>query len=394
MNDVVPSTASMAWSKLHGQPSRTLVGLMSGSSCDGVDAALVRVEGTGRGLKAQLLAFETFPYDDAFRSCLLEPNLAVHDVILLNVEVGARLADAAQAMLEVARGQSVRVDAVASHGHTLGHIPPHLGARNAGTLQVGESAVIAERVGLPVISDFRARDMAAGGQGAPLVPYVDWLLFGGDADAVACLNIGGIANFTVVSERLEDVLAFDSGPGNMPIDGAVRRATNGRLHFDDGGRMAASGRVDEAAVHRLLEHPFLVLPPPKSTGREDFGPEVYLNHPALYGLAGHDLVATVTAAVGRTIVQAYQRFIEPQRPVKRLVVSGGGAHNRTLIDLLRDGLPEVDVAISDNMGWPADAREAVAFAILGNETLCGTPANVRGATGARHRVVLGKITPP
>lgn len=194
---------------LRNRDARYVVGLMSGSSCDGIDAALCRVQGTGPGLHVGLLAFETLPYDDAFKARLLDPALDVHNVLLLNVDLGERLAAATGRMQDAANRLGIAIDFVASHGHTLAHVPPRGDGATAGTLQIGEAAVIAERTGLPVLADFRPRDMAAGGQGAPLVPYVDWLLFARPRETVACLNIGGIANFTVVSERLEDICAFD-----------------------------------------------------------------------------------------------------------------------------------------------------------------------------------------
>jgi anhydro-N-acetylmuramic acid kinase len=372
--------------ELRALPALNVIGLMSGSSCDGVDAALVRIEGTGRGLKAELLAFETVPYDEAFKARLLDPNLTMRDVLLLNVEVGERLAEAA---LRVRRG--IKAHAVGSHGHTLAHVPPVGESAVAGTLQVGEAAVIAERTGLPVVSDFRARDMAVGGQGAPLVPYVDWLLFGQAEGATACLNIGGIANFTVVQSRLEDLLAFDTGPGNMPIDGAVRART-GR-HYDANGEMAARGKVVPHLFQRLSSHPFFERRPPKSTGRENFDAPVYLAD-TLYdsAMADDDLVATVTAAVAASIADAYRRYIASRHPGAPIVVSGGGAHNPVLLARMRETLPGVDIRTSDAHGISVDAKEAFAFAILANETLRGTPANVPAATGARKSAVLGKIT--
>lgn len=384
----------METAELRALPARHVIGLMSGSSCDGVDAALVRVEGTGRRLKAELLAFETLAYDDAFRSRLLEPGLSVRDVLLLNVEVGERLAEGAARMQRAAEERGLRADLVGSHGHTLAHVPPGSGSAVCGTLQVGEPAVIAERTGLPVVAGFRARDMAAGGQGAPLVPYVDWILFGRADDAVACLNIGGIANFTVVPPDVGDLYAFDTGPGNMPIDGAVRARTGGRQHYDADGAMAARGEVVPRLHERLLDHPYFACRPPKSTGREDFAAEVYLGE-ALRDAAvsDDDLVATVTAAVADSIARAYDRFIASKYPASPVIVSGGGARNATLMGRIRAALPETDVRSSDEHGLSADAKEAVAFAILANETVCGTPANVPSATGARRAVVLGHITP-
>jgi anhydro-N-acetylmuramic acid kinase len=254
--------------------------------------------------------------------------------------------------------------------------------------------VVAGQTGLPVVSGFRARDMAAGGQGAPLVPYADWALFRNHRPRVACLNIGGIANVTAVADRIEDVLAFDTGPGNMLIDGAARLATEGRLAMDAGGAMAARGTVSPELLDQLLENPYFELRPPKSTGREQFGPSVYLG-PLLRGrtgMSGADLLATVTRAVARTIADGLRAHVLPLG-AEIVAVSGGGARNGTLMRWIGEELPRVHVCPSDELGWPADAREAVAFAILGSETLAGTPANVPGATGASRRVVLGSVTP-
>ena len=371
------------------------VGLMSGTSCDGVDAALVRLKGTGADLHIKFIRHATYPYPDALRLRLLAPRIDASELCALNFVLGEYLANAASRLLadvgELADGQ---VDFIASSGHTVAHLPPR-DSEAIGTLQIGESAVIAERCKLPVVSDFRQRDMAVGGQGAPLVPHADWVLFHRDDRTVALLNIGGIANITVVTPERDRVIAFDTGPGNMAIDGAVRMLTGGEKQMDLDGQAAKKGVVIDEFMDQLLDHPYFSDPPPKSTGREEFGPEVYLRDGLLArrDRPYEDLVATVTAAVAFSIIRAYGRFVKPGFDVSRLIVSGGGAHNKTLMDRLVQGLPDVTVCRTDKYGIPVDAREAIAFAILGNETLCGTPANIPGATGATHGVVLGKITP-
>lgn len=370
------------------------IGLMSGTSCDGVDAALVRIRGTGPGLHIKLMAFKTFSYPRSLRLRLLAPRVDAGELCALDFELGERMAGAAQSLIEVAKAEMSEVDFISTAGHTMAHLPPG-NSSAVGTLQIGEPAVIAERCKLPVISGFRQRDMAAGGQGAPLVPYVDWILFHRDDRVAACLNIGGIANITVVPPAFDEVLAFDTGPGNMIIDGAVRLLTGGEEQMDEDGQAAAKGVVIDEFLDYLLDHPFFVQVPPKSTGREDFGSETYLRD-ALASRRDHsfeDLVATVTAAVGYSIVRAHNRFIKPQYKVSRIILSGGGAHNKTLVGRIAQGLPEIGIRPSDAYGIPVDAREAIAFAVLGNETLCDTPANVPSATGAAHRAVLGKITP-
>lgn len=370
------------------------IGLMSGTSCDGVDAALVRFRGTGCDLHIKFIDYETFPYPDEFRMRLLAPRIDAGELCALNFELGERMAHAAAHLLKAAEDTEHPVDFIASSGHTVAHLPPR-DAQGMGTLQIGEAAVIAERCGLPVVSDFRQRDMAAGGQGAPLIPYADWIMFHRDDRSTALLNIGGISNITVVPPSLENVMAFDTGPGNMAIDGAMRLLTSGKKQMDENGATAAKGVVIDEFMEYLLDHPYFAEPPPKSTGREEFGPEVYLRD-ALVSRSEHpteDLIATVTAAVAFSIIRAFNKFVRPEHDVSRLIVGGGGVHNTTLMNRIRQGLTDVGVRTSDQYGIPADAREAIAFGILGNETICGTPSNVPRATGASHEVVLGKITP-
>lgn len=376
------------------KPVRYGIGLMSGTSCDGVDAALVRLKGTGEHLAIKLLIHKEFPYEAPFRSRLLDEHLNAKAVCELNFEVGRKLGEAAAEMLAAAKEERVEVDFVASHGHTICHFPPKTNVQPS-TLQIGEAAVIAEMTNLPVVSDFRPRDIAAGGQGAPLVPYADWVLFHKPERVVACLNLGGIANFTVVTPEFDKVLAFDTGPANMAIDGAIRMLTHGAASLDKDGRVAASGTVVPEFLDYLLSHKFFSKEPPKSTGREEFGVDVYLRD-ALANRSAYkleDCMATITEAVGRSITDAYNRFIRPDYPVRHLIVSGGGSKNKKLMSIIRHRLPDVTVFASDEYGIPGKAREAIAFAILGNETLCGVPANVPSATGARNAVLLGKITP-
>ena len=381
--------------KIQKKSARFAIGLMSGTSCDGVDAALVRIKGTGAEMAVKPMHFETFPYDKEMRTRLLAPRMDAREVCALNFELGAVLAEAAAETLKVAHAEPCEVDFIASSGHTVAHLPPR-NSDQIGTLQIGEPAVIAERCRILVVSDFRQRDMAAGGQGAPLIPYADWVLFHREDRTAAFLNIGGIANITIVPPRAEDLLAFDTGPGNMAIDGAIRLLTSGEKQMDKGGKIAARGVVIDEFLDYLLGHPYFNDLPPKSTGREDFGPEVYIRD-ALASRRDHsveDLMATVTTAVAYSIVRAFNRFIKPKYDVSRFVISGGGAHNETLIKRIKSGLPGITMRLSDSYGIPVDAREAIAFAILGNETICGTPANFPQATGASHAVVLGKITPP
>jgi len=380
---------------LRSKPSRYAIGLMSGTSCDGITASLVRIKGTGTSIAIKLLAFENYDYDAEMRTRLLAPRMDAREVCALNFELGKRFADAAAAMQYKASLEPADIDFVACSGHTLAHLPPRR-SDQIGTLQIGEPAVIAERCRVPIVSDFRTRDMAAGGQGAPLVPYADWVLFHRSSHTVLLLNIGGIANITVVPPRFEEVMAFDTGPGNMAIDGAMRLLTSNRENMDRDGAMAGKGVVIDEFLDYLLGHPYFNEAPPKSTGREDFGPEVYLRDAiaSRRDRSPEDIMATVTTAVAYSIVRAFNRFVKPNYDVSRFIMSGGGAHNQTLVKRIKAGLPGLTVRLTDGYGIPVDAREAVAFAILGNETICGTPSNVPQATGASHPCVLGKITPP
>ena len=381
--------------KLRKKQARYAIGLMSGTSCDGIDAALVRIKGTGREMAVKYLAFSTVPYPHDIRRRLLAPRMDAKEICLLNFELGGLFGQVANQMMEHARHEMLEVDFVACSGHTIAHIPS-LDQPTFGTLQIGEPAVITEHCGVPVVSDFRQRDMVAGGQGAPLIPYADWALFNREGHTSALLNLGGIANITIVPPEFDEILAFDVGPSNMATDGAVRLVTAGRRQYDENGKMAAKGVVIDEFLEYLLEHPYYSKLPPKSTGREEFGPEVYLRD-ALASRSDRsqeDLIATVTTAVAYSIVRAFNRFVKPRYDVDRFIISGGGAHNKTLLKRIKQGLPGLPVRLSDTYGISVDAREAIAFAILGNETICDTPANVPGATGAEKQVVIGKITPP
>ncbi len=374
---------------------RFVIGLMSGTSCDGVDVALVRIKGTGPELAIKLIEFKSHPYSSSMRRRLLASKMNAYDLCALNVELGELFAKASKQMIRFAKSEKINVDIIASSGHTVAHCPPPK-HKVPGTLQIAEASIIAQRCKVPVVSNFRPRDMAVGGQGAPLVPYADWVLFNRSNRTTACLNIGGIANVTVVPPKLEQVVAFDTGPGNMVIDGAVDLLTSGKQRIDTDGKLARRGKVIEEFLYLLLDHPYFLQPPPKSTGREDFGPDVYIRDALVSRRDGHtveDLVATVTRAVSESIVDALKGYVITGHSLDRLIISGGGAHNKTLMREIKAGLPGITIRKSDQYNIPADAREAIAFAILGNETICGTPSNVPSATGAKRNAVLGQITP-
>jgi len=383
---------------------RLAVGLMSGTSMDGIDAALVELRGPAQQPCLRLLACVSNPYPQAVRERLLhvatgEPTTA-GAISQLNFLLGELFAEAALRACRRAGISPGRLAVIGSHGQTIYHQGARTleaGRRISSTLQIAEPAVIAERTGVPVVADFRTADMAAGGQGAPLVPMVDYLLLRDDREGRVALNIGGIANITVIpaDARPEEVFGFDTGPGNMVIDALVRHFTRGKKAYDAGGGLAARGRVIEPLLATLLRLPFFRQRPPKSAGREQFGGEHVRRHfLRRRGAPPQDLLRTATELTARTIADALERFVFPRVKVHRLIVSGGGAHNRLLIARLRKLLPSLSVELSDNYGLPVDAKEAIAFAVLADRTLNGLPGNLPSVTGARRAVVLGKLVRP
>lgn len=382
-----------------------VIGLISGTSADGVDAALVHIEHFAPSNQVHLEGFLTHPFPAGMRQAILAASSAATGAVdllcRLNVALGEIFAEAALAVAQQAGVSMAKVDLIGSHGQTVQHLPqptPFLGYTVRATLQLGEPCVIAERTGVTTVADFRPRDMAVGGEGAPLAPYGHFLLFRDGQRTRVVHNIGGISNVTVLPAAglLADVVAFDTGPGNMLIDGAVSRLTQGRETFDRNGQHARRGRVHQPFIEALLSHPFLRRQPPKSTGREAFG-AAYLDDllagAAPLGLVGDDLIATVTAFSAASMADAYRRFILPQHPQVESVLCGGGRHNPALIERLRQALPEVVWQPCEVFGVPADALEAVIFAVLAYETICGHPANVPSATGAQRSVILGKVVP-
>lgn len=357
---------------------------MSGTSLDGIDVAVIDI----RGRRWRLVGTSTTRYPAAVREAILSvSNAQTHTATLarLHFLLGELYADA------VARFDSVQL--VGCHGQTVFHesVPAAIAGRKVkSTLQIGEASLIAERLGVPVVSDFRPRDIAAGGTGAPLVPYVDYLLYRHPKRNRAALNIGGIANVTYIpaGAKPEDVIAFDTGPGNMVVDALAAVATGGRRNFDRDGKIAERGRVRRDLLDRLLEHPFFRLKPPKSAGREQFGKEFVAGLLATR-LRIEDLVATATALTAATVAQSMYRFTGH---VDELIVSGGGARNPQMMAYLAAFLPKTAVTTSADYGVDVGAKEAIAFAILAYETWRKKPSNLPSATGARHPVILGKLT--
>jgi len=379
---------------LLAREEKLVIGLMSGTSADGVDAALVQIRGCGLASRVRVVAHETVPYPARLRDQVLALGTGqVGDLCRLNFVVGERFAEAARAVLDRAGLGPQQVDLVGSHGQTVYHVSRRPGDV-ASTLQIGEAEVIAERLGLPVVSDFRKRDIAAGGEGAPLSAYVDYLLFRREGPPRALLNLGGIANVTIVTQAIEEVFAFDTGPGNMPLDQAVRILTQDKQQYDADGKMAAQGKVDENLLQRLLEHPYLKQPLPKTTGREMFGVDFVLPLLKAKGTsAGVDVLATLTAFTAHSVRRAFDDWVAPRAQPAEILVSGGGVHNLTLMNHLRRLFRKEKVVSLGEAGMDPDAKEAVIFAVLANESVHGVPDNLPGATGARWPVVLGKFTP-
>jgi anhydro-N-acetylmuramic acid kinase len=382
-----------------------IIGLMSGTSADGIDAALVEIERPQGRWRWALRAFVCVPWSPPLRAAILDlcrADAPLREVVIWNYRLGEAFAEAARAVAEAAALPLEQVDAIASHGQTIWHQPEPVladGVAVGGTLQIGEPAVIAARTGCRVVADFRAGDMAVGGQGAPLVPFVDHALFASATETRATQNLGGIANVTFLPAGggLEAVRAFDTGPGNLLLDALTRRLTAGAQEYDRDGALAARGTVCQSLLAEFLAHPFFALSPPKSTGRELFGEAFaaqFHQKAAKQGCSPEGTLATATALTAETIARAYRDWLWPIAPIQTVILGGGGAHNRTLVRMLEARLRPARLRTHAEFGLPDDAKEAVAFALLAYETLQGRPSNVPAATGARAPAILGKIVLP
>ncbi|HJZ53222.1 MAG TPA: anhydro-N-acetylmuramic acid kinase [Candidatus Acidoferrales bacterium] len=381
-----------------------VLGMMSGTSADGIDAALVRISGAPPSIRAKLEGHHHIAFPWRVRQAILRlangGATTTAEISQLNFLLGEEFAAAAIEACKQWRLPLEKLSLIGSHGQTIFHqgaASRFLGSRRvASTLQVGEPSIIAERTGVTTIGDFRPADMAAGGQGAPLVPFVDYLLYRDGKLGRVALNIGGIANITLIpaSARLEDVLAFDTGPGNMVIDALVESISGGRKSYDKDARIALRGRVIRPLLEEMLRHPYLRQVPPKTAGREQFGRE-YARE--LFARAKkrrertEDLVRTVTIFTALSIADGVRRFIFSRAHVNELIVAGGGAKNPLLMAQLRDALPGIEVLSSSSFGIPAEAKEAFAFAILAYESFHGRANNLPSATGAKHPATLGKL---
>lgn len=381
-----------------------VLGLMSGTSADGIDVALARISGAPPHLKAKLLGHTSFNFPPALRKEILQvaeqQPIPAGELSQLNFRLGHTYADAVLAACKKFRVRPSRINLIGNHGQTIFHQgkPANYFSKPiASTLQIGEGSVIAARTGITTVSDFRPADMALAGQGAPLVPYVDYLLYRHSQLGRVSLNLGGIANITVIpaNAKPSQVFAFDTGPANILIDALVQHFTHGRQRFDRDAHLAQSGGSIPALLHELLQDPYLKLAPPKSTGREYYG-RVYVQKLLAVGRKHHakpnDLIRAATVFTALSIVDALNRFVLRKHKIQQLIVSGGGARNPLILARLSAALPGVEILPSSHFGIREDAKEAFAFALLAYETFHQRPGNLPSATGARGPAILGKIS--
>jgi anhydro-N-acetylmuramic acid kinase len=387
--------------KLINKDQKLVVGLMSGTSMDGIDSVLVKIKNSGIRTEIELINFQTFPYPDQLRDELLEISQpgqgAIDKICRLNFVVGEYFADAVVEICRLSNVALSQVDLIGSHGQTIHHLPDEILAFNKAirsTLQIGEPSVIATRTGCNTVANFRSADMALGGQGAPLVPYFDYLLFHSDDLNRVILNIGGIANITILKKKstVVDVLAYDTGPGNMVINALMNRFYH--KNYDETGLTALKGKISEVLLSSLLQHPFFNKPIPKSTGREEFGKsfiEQILAKSNKFKLKPEDIIATVTELTACTIADSLKFSLLSIEDVDELIISGGGVHNQAIVDSLTRYFYNSKILRTDDFAIPGDAKEAICFAVLANETIAGNPANLPSVTGAGRPTILGAI---
>jgi len=373
---------------------------MSGTSLDGIDVAIIDITGSGFKAKINVLTSHSVPYPRQIREALLavsNTSTQTGDISRLNFLLGELYVEALEETAERAQIPLNTIKLIGCHGQTIFHEgqgAQYLGKKVASTFQIGESSVISERTGIDVISNFRERDVAAGGKGAPLVPYLDYLLIRHRGRGRVAVNIGGIANLTAIppNTSTDRVIAFDTGPGNMVIDQLVSRITQGGQTYDRDGAIAASGQIDPKLLAKLLRDKYFRAKPPKTAGREQYGAE-FVSKLLDTELSSEDLIATATALTAESIALGVRNFVTPEMRVDEVFVSGGGTHNPTLMRMLAKAMNPIPVKESSEVGLDVDAKEAIAFAVMAYETVHQRPSNVPMATGARRSVVLGKLTP-
>lgn len=392
--------------RIAGKTVRRAVGLMSGTSVDGIDAAVVEIITVNAGIKIKLCAFENIPYSSSVRKKIMElfdvDTSTVDKLGYMNFLLGELFAQAALQVIKKAGLEAEDIDFIGSHGQTVYHQPQvsnEDGYDIRYTVQIGEGAVISARTGIPCVSDFRVADMAAGGQGAPLVPFTEYLLYSDEGKNVLLQNIGGIGNITIIpaGKNIWEISAFDTGPGNMIIDGLVQKTSKGRLLYDPGGEAAKKGTVNDSLLKRLINNPYFDAVPPKSTGRELFGKdytEMVYQYMLENNISNEDGIATVTYFTAWSIADSYRRYIKPRCSADYIVLGGGGSYNNTLVNYIKTEMSAYNVQTytQEQLGYSSDAKEAIAFAILADYTVAAKTNNIPGVTGASKAVVMGKIS--
>lgn len=382
--------------------TKLVIGLISGTSADGIDAVLVEIKNSGSKTKLRQIAFKTYPYSNNLKKLILKNSdvktARLDDITRLNILLGEHFADAAMRIVKKVKLTFKDIDLIGSHGQTISHLPEKInmfGKSIRATLQIGDPTVIAKRTGIVTVGDFRVADVAVGGSGAPLVPYCDYIMFLSNKHNRGLLNIGGIANITVIPKNasLNNVFAFDTGPGNMIIDNIMRRLFN--KPFDKSGHVASRGKLNTALLSWMLNGKYFTQQPPKSTGREMFGDEFVEKFlEKIKNISTEDIITTVTEFTAITIYDSYLKFIKNKVKLDEIIVSGGGVHNLYLMNSLKIYFHPIIVKPIENIGYSSDAKEAICFAVLANEAISENPANLIKATGASEATVLGKICLP
>jgi anhydro-N-acetylmuramic acid kinase len=386
--------------ELSKKQTKLVIGLMSGTSVDGIDVVLLKVTGNGTNTKFEQLEFETYPFPEGLKEFVLKNSLRdtsnVEDICRLNMLYPQLYAEAIFKLCEKAKIKIADVDLIGNHGQTIHHLPkPHemFGHKVTSTLQISDTSALAKLTGVITVGNFRNADMALGGQGAPLVPYFDYIIFSSEEKNRGLLNIGGISNMTLLPKKctVKDVLAFDCGPGNMIIDGLMKKFYG--KSYDKDGEIAQSGKLNDKLFTFLKGHEYYNILPPKSTGREIFG-EKYIEQ--ILNIAGNipkeDIIRTATEITSYAIYYNYEKFMKSETEIEELLVSGGGAHNKYMMQLLQKYFGSAKVMKIEEYGYSSDAKEAICFAILANETISGNPANVPRTTGAKEPAILGTIS--
>ncbi len=386
--------------KLKEKNPKLIIGLMSGTSADGVDVAVVRVFNSGTDTKVETVGWKTFEFEEGLKKMILknsQPETSrVDEICRLNFLLAQIYVDSIFKTLDEFGIKPSEVDLIGSHGQTIQHLPGEVemfGYKVKATLQIGDPGVIAKLSGIPTVGNFRVGDVALGGEGAPLVPYFDYLVFRSNKLNRLVLNIGGIANFTILKKNcdVEDVFAFDTGPGNMVVDSLVKLFFN--KEFDEDGKIAEKGKVSNDLLQKMAQHPFIAKKPPKSTGREEFGSNFVaqiLKWAEELSLTPEDIVSTATEFTVYAIYKNYENFVKPDVEIDEVIVSGGGARNKFMVKALERYF-NVPIKLTDEFGISSDAKEAICFAVLANETISGNPANIKSVTGAKDRTILGGI---